>query len=272
MSSSVQAADDLIDRLLHARVFDLSQTVHADMPQLPGLPRLSLSLLRRHGDARRDAGYSSAQDLLVTISHAGTHIDAIGHVSVEGRLHGDRPAQETQTGVRGLRALGIEEVGPIVRRGVLLDIAGMLGVSLLDPAFRVTGALLDRCLRSTGQELRPGDVVLVRTGWGSLWDDPERYVSREAGLPGVDADGAEWLAQRRPFATGADCLMYERFHPSENGLPVHSRLIQGAGIHLIENMNLEPLADGGPAAFGFIALPLRLLGATGSQIRPIALA
>ena len=264
--------DELIARLQRARVFDLSQTVHPEMPQLPGLPRLSLSLVRRHGDSRRGEGYSSAQDLLVTLSHAGTHIDAIGHVSVDGRLHGDLPAGEVQTGVRGLNRLGIDAVDPIVRRGVLLDVAGLLGVPALEPAFGIGGELLERCRAAAGVELRPGDVVLVRTGWGRFWDEPDRYVSRQDGLPGVDADGAAWLADRRPFATGADCLMYERFDPADNRLQVHSRLIQGAGIHLIENMNLESLAASGVVEFAFVALPLRVIGATGSQIRPIALA
>lgn len=264
--------DQLIAALRAARVFDLSQPFHSAMPQLPGAPRFHLSLLRRHGDTMRGEGYSSANEVVFTICHAGTHIDAIGHVSVDGRLHGGLPAEEAQVGTRGLNRLGIDEVDPILRRGVLLDIAGLLGVPALPPAFGVGAELLERALEAAGTAIEPGDAVLVRTGWGQFWDDPERYVSLEAGLPGVNLDGARWLAERRVFLTGADCLMYEYFHPSDNRLPVHSFLVQGAGIHLIENMNLEAIAAGGPSRFAFVTLPLRLVGATGSQVRPVALA
>lgn len=267
-----RSGEGLIASLMAARVIDLSQTMHPGMPQLPGMPRYSVALLRRHGDSVRTGGYSSAHDVIATISHSGTHIDAIGHVSVDGRLYDDLPAGEVQTGTRGLGQLGIETVAPIIRRGVLLDIAGLLGVPALEPAFGVDASLLERAAAAAEVEVRPGDVVLVRTGWGRFWDEPDRYVSADRGLPGVDGDGAAWIAARRAFATGADVLMYERHAPADDRMPVHSTLIKGAGIHLIENMNLEGLVEADVHEFAFVALPLRVIGATGSQIRPIALA
>jgi kynurenine formamidase len=268
---SPETTRQLIHQLQGARVIDLAHAMYADMPQLPGAPRYHLSLLRRHGDAMRGGGYSAANELLFTIGHAGTHLDAIGHVSVDGRLFGGLAADEVQSGTQGLKQLGIEEVEPIVRRGVLLDIAGFLGVAALEPAFGVTGELLGACLAATGASIEPGDVVLVRTGWGQYWTDPERYVSREAGLPGVNADGAAWLVARGIFAAGADCLMFEQFHPSDNRLPVHCDLIQGAGIHLLENLNLEELAAARAVEFAVIVLPLKLNGATASPVRPVAI-
>ena len=263
--------NDLVSRLRDARVVDLAQTLHAEMPQLHGAPRFHLSLLRRHGDLVRGEGYSAANELLSTICHAGTHIDAIGHVSVDGLLYGDRSADEVQRGTRGLRELGIETVEPIVRRGILADVAGHLGVPALDPAFGISGDLLSATLEATGRHAEPGDVILVRTGWGRFWDDPERYVSRAAGLPGINDDGAAWIARAGAFATGSDTLMYEAVDPRDDRMRVHSRLIRRESIHLIENMNLETLA--GQDAFDFVVviLPLRLVGATGSQVRPIAI-
>jgi kynurenine formamidase len=268
---SADTTSDLIRHLQRARIVDLAHTLHGDMPQLPGAPRFHLSLLRRHGDAMRGGGYSAANEILFTIGHAGTHLDAIGHVSVDGRLFGDLSADEVQTGTQGLRQLGIETVEPIVRRGVLLDIAAFLGVDALAPAFGISGELLEGCLAAAGASIEVGDVVLVRTGWGQFWDDPERYVSREAGLPGVDRDGAAWLSARGIFAAGADCLMFEKFHPSDNQLPVHCDLIQGAGIHLLENLNLEALAGARATEFAIVVLPLKLVGATASPVRPIAI-
>lgn len=261
----------LIADVTAARIFDLSQPFTADMPQLPGAPRFQLGLLRRHGDAQRAGGYSAANELLITIGHAGTHIDALGHVSVDGRLHGGLSAEATQRGTGGLRQLGIETVEPIIRRTILLDVAGFLGVAALEPAFGVGGDLLQACLERTGSTIEAGDVVLVRTGWGAYWQDASKYVSQQAGLPGVDDDGARWLAEQRIFGTGADCLMYERYDPAEDRLPVHCRLIEAEGIHLIENMNLEMVAKAGVTECALVVLPLRLVGATASQVRPIAL-
>lgn len=268
--SSISTAD-LLTRLEQAPTYELSQPFSNEMPQLPGLPRFSLSLLRRHGDTVRDAGYSPAHDLLITLGHSGTHLDAIGHVSVDGRLYGDLDAEEVQRGPGGLRQLGIETVAPIIRRGVLADVAGHLGVPAVEPGFGIGADLLKASLDAEGVSLEEGDVCLVRTGWGAFWNDPERYVSRAAGLPGVNGDGAAWLAERRIFASGADCLMYEAFPLGSNALPAHSRLVAGAGIHLIENMNLESVAEAKLHTFVFIALPLRLVGATASQIRAIAI-
>lgn len=265
-------SSELVRLITSATVYDLGQPSHALMPQLPGAPRYTLTLLRRHGDLNRDGGFSSANELLVSICHAGTHIDAIGHVSVEGKLYGGLDASEIQVGTRGLQRLGIDEAAPIVRRGVLLDIAGMLGVEALEPATPITGELLERCANDSGVEVGAGDTVLVRTGWGRFWDDPVRYVSERDGLPGTNIDGARWLSDRGVAITGADCLMYEYFHPSNNELPVHCHLIQGHGVHLVENMLLEPLAEAGVKEFAFIVSPLKLVGATASPVRPIAIA
>ena len=270
-SPSTRSAE-LVSLITSGTVYDLGQPTHAAMPQLPNAPRFVLTLLRRHGDLSRGGGFSSANELVVLICHAGTHIDAIGHVSVNGKLFGGIDAAEVQVGTRGLQHLGIDQAAPIVRRGILLDIAGMLGVDALEPATPITGEMLERCATEAAVEVGPGDAVLVRTGWGRFWDDPVRYVSEVDGLPGTNIDGARWLADRGIAVTGADCLMYEYFHPSRNELPVHAHLIQGNGIHMVENMLLEPLAEAGIAEFALIISPLKLVGATGSPVRPIAIA
>ncbi|HEX3428163.1 MAG TPA: cyclase family protein [Candidatus Limnocylindrales bacterium] len=264
-------SSDLVRALQRSRVIDLGQPFHAEMPQPAGLPRFSLVTVRRHGDVTRAEGYSAAHDLLITLNHAGTHIDAIGHVSAHGRLHGDVSADEVQRGTGGLAGFGIQALAPIVRRCVLADVAGFLEVDRLEPAFGIGGDLLQASLQAQGSYLERGDVLLVRTGWGAMWEEPDRYLGQGRGLPGVDADGAEWIAAQGVSATGADCLMYERFDPSVNALPVHLRLVQGAAIPLIENLDLEELATTGAPAFTIVVLPLPLVGGTGSQVRPIAL-
>jgi len=110
----------------------------------------------------------------------------------------------------------------------------------------------------------------VRLGSGALWADPEAY--RAAG--GVTADGSRWLAARRPFAVGADNMAWDlpdEHDPELGSLPGHTILIVQEGIHIIESLYLEELAADGVREFGFICLPLKLRGGTGSPVRPIAL-
>lgn len=267
----IPADPRLLEMVSSAHVHDLAQPMHAQMPQLPGAPRYALTLLRRHGDVVRTGELSTANELVVTIGHAGTHMDALGHVSVAGNLHGGLSASTAQTGVGGLQELGIEAAPLLVRRGIMLDVAAHLGVDALPPGHGIDSATLRACEAAAGLSVGEGDVVFIRTGWGQFWTDADRYLGGGAGTPGVNLDGAVWLADKGIVATGSDCLTYECTDPAE-GLPVHGYLIQQRGIFLIENLNLESLAVDGPAEFLSVILPLRLVGATGSPVRPIAIA
>ena len=119
-------------------------------------------------------------------------------------------------------------------------------------------------------ELRPGDVALVRLGSGALFGDPDAYLA--AG--GVTAAGSRWLAERRPFAVGADNCAWDTIdsHDPELGsIPGHTILIVQAGVHIIESLYLEELAADGVREFAFVCLPLKLQCGTGCPVRPIAL-
>jgi kynurenine formamidase len=258
----------LIDALRGARAYDLEQPRFAGAPVFPAHePGLLLHLHRRH---ERDAAEprTSASALLVMTEHSGTHIDALCHQAYEGRLHGGVPVSaRVQTSV-GFTALGIDTVAPLVARGVLLDVAGTLGVPRLDPGHSVSAAELERA--ADGLALRPGDVVLVRLGSGALWADRAAYEA--AG--GVSAEGARWLAERRPLAVGADNLAWDVVgvpDPELGSLPGHTILIVQSGIHIIESLFLEELAADGVREFGFVCLPLKVRGGTGSPVRPLAL-
>ena len=262
--------DPLLGQILSCPVIDLAHSWAPDMPQWPGHPPFLLHLARRHGDTWRDSGYSSANEIIVTSGHTGTHIDGLGHSSCNGLLFGNRHAGDTQTGARGLRELGMEGVSPILRRGILLDIARQRGQETLPHDCALTAVDLALSERQAGIHIGSGDVVLIRTGWGQHWRNPAGYVNLQTGWPGPDASGADWLADRGIFATGADTITYERFDPRINRLPVHIRLIQKAGIHILENLDLEGLSATGHVEFLFVCLPLTLVGATGSPIRPVA--
>jgi kynurenine formamidase len=269
MSASLERLLEIVAGEL--RIHDLAQPMSNGMPSSPNHPGFRMALLRRHGDMVREDGSSASNELIVTGGHVGTHVDALSHVSYRGKLHLDVDAADAQVGGRFSRH-GIDEMEPIVGRGVLLDVAGQHGVDTLPAGYGISAADLEQTAAAQGVEVRAGDVVLVRSGWARTFDDAARFVGLETGVPGPDEDGARWLAERKIRATGGDTIAYEQI-PAGSGhraLPAHRLLIVEHGIHIIEVMNLEGLAAAGAWEFLFILAPLRIVGATGSPVRPLA--
>ena len=264
--------DMLADALASARVLDLGRPLVQGMPQSPNHPPFRMALQRRHGDVVRPDGGSAASEMIVTGGHVGTHIDALCHVSHQGRLFGGVDAADAQRGGR-FRALGVETVVPMLGRGVLLDVAGHLGVNCLEPGRPVTAADLQGCSAATSAKLRAGDVVFVRTGWGGHWEEATAFVGHESGVPGVDAAGAAWLADHGARAVGGETIAFEAIPPGagHRELPVHRILLVERGVHIIETVNLDQLAAGEHFEFAIILVPLPITGATGSPVRPLAL-
>jgi len=255
----------LLDALKDARAYDLEQPRYAGAPVFPvHEPGVILTLHRRHEHDAQEAR-TGASAMLVMAEHSGTHIDALCHQAYEGRLHGGLEVTGRVQTPTGFTALGIDTVAPIVTRGVLLDVARE---RRLPDGYAVTAADLEAA--ASDVELRPGDVVLVRLGSGALWADRPAYM--RAG--GISGDASRWLAARAPRAVGADNVAWDvpNDHDPELGsLPGHTILIVQEGIHIIESLYLEELAADGVKEFGFVCLPLKLRGGTGSPVRPIAL-
>ncbi|HEX2032568.1 MAG TPA: cyclase family protein [Chloroflexota bacterium] len=272
--SDAGAVNGLLAQLRARRIFDLGQTFEWGMPEWPNQPPFVLSLFRRHGDFERPGGFGAAIDVLSMCCHNGTHLDALGHISEHGRLHGGLPAEAVQRGTRGLSALGVDTVAPIVRRGLLLDLAGAMGVAELHPDRAIGAAELAAVAAGAGVRPAEGDCVLLRTGWGRHWPDPSRYLSSQTGVPGPDLEACRWLADQGVFLVGADTPTVEHFQPGAAAPPFqgHRHLIVERGIHLLENLNLEAPAAAGVRECLFVCLPLKLVGATGSPVRPIAIA
>lgn len=248
-----------------ARVFDLAQPYFVGMPHHPSHPPYLFGLTKKHGDMLTPAGNSSAADAIAMGSHVGTHIDGFGHFSCGGQLHGNLAAAERQSYVGGLTVHAADGIAPLVRRGVLLDFAadGPLAADT-----EVTPAMMEAC----GVSIGTGDVVLLRTGWAQYWRDAGRYINAQSGTatgPGPGIAGARWLSEQRPVAVGSDTVAFERVPAPD--MPVHVHLLFECGIHLIEALNLEELAAAGAKEFLFIGAPLKLEGATGAPMRPLAL-
>jgi kynurenine formamidase len=264
-----------IDALLSARVFDLEQPRFAGMPIHPvHQPGYFYALHRRHRDTYRPESQgprSSASGVLTLMEHSGTHLDALCHQAKELQMFGGVAVDAAETPA-GFSRLGIETVPPLLRRGVLLDVCTHKGVHLLPARYSISADELTQCATAEGVEARAGDVLLVRTGYGALWNDEAAYLE----AAGVSKSGTLWAAERGVAAVGADNMAWdvtdERDPETGATLFAHLYLLPQKGVYIIENLNLEELARARCFTFAFIGIPLKFTGATGSPLRPLALA
>jgi kynurenine formamidase len=212
---------------------------------------------------------SRSADCMSMFLHTGTHVDALNHIGYHGTIFNGFTEAE-HLGSRHWHRAGVDRHPPVITRGVLLDVAALHGVDELPPSHSIGPADLEATLARQGTELRRGDVVLIRTGRMRAWPDAARFVPDE---PGLDLDGARLLAERGAVLIGADNVGLER-HPSpdpDNWQPVHGFLLAEAGIPIMEIVDLEELGEAGVHEFAFIGACLKIRGATGSPIRPLAL-
>ncbi|HET7480275.1 MAG TPA: cyclase family protein [Rubrobacteraceae bacterium] len=256
------------------RVFDLEQPRTDRMPIHSAHQQAGYSyLLHRHHESEyrpaESGPRSGAAGIIICGEHTGTHIDALCHQAGDLKLYGDIAVSEVQTS-RGFSKLAVEEIPPILAPGVLLDVAAKDGVDSLETGHAVTAEDLDECCEQQGVSVEAGSVLIVRTGNGRYWEDTERYLAG----PGMDASASYWAAEKGVLAVGADNMAWDApgVKDPELGclLPGHLILLVRHGIYIVENLVLEELAAAGHHRFEFVCAPLKLVGATGSPVRPLA--
>ncbi len=208
-------------------------------------------------------------DKLAMESHSGTHIDALGHVWAEERFYNNFPKDEVFNAA--VLKTGIENVRSMVGRGVMLDVAEYRGVDHMGPGEVVTSDELDDIAAAQGIEIQQGDVVLIRTGWHTvffkdrtLWD---------SAIPGPDGSLASWLKEKDICALGADQPTVEARKSLADPNPsyLHRYALRDLGIYLLENIDLEELSRDKVYEFLFIGAPLRLMYASGAPWNPLAI-
>ncbi len=254
------------------RVLSLAQNLSPRTPVPQHRAGMQHFMGRDGGDyaagARRPGGFQFAEDTVVLPLHVGTHIDALCHAWYDDALYNGFPASGTRS-TSGATRCGIDKMGPVVGRGVLLDIAGVHGDPLRDGA-AIAPRDLEQAAKRVGVAVGKGDIVVIRTGWVEHQGRADS-VSFD-GEPGLDLDAALWLAEREIAAVGADNFAVEVI-PFAQGtvFPVHQRLIRDFGVPLLEGLLLRELATTGRREFLFVASPLPVVGGTGSPINPIAI-
>ena len=260
-------------------IYDLSHTIQEGAP-IVGPHQTAYSLQtktypedgipnRRKAGATNDAG--AIMEHIELSVHVGTHVDALGHFTIGDRMYGGFKSSET-IGDHGLAHLGIDNMPPLITRGVFIDVSTLDGGEYLDGGRAITAQDLHGALDGAGVEIEDGDVVCIRTGWGRFYEmDPVRYAATE---PGLDISAARWLTARRICAVGSDNMAIEVTpgidHPRIQ-YPVHQHFLVETGVYMIENMMLDELARDAVSIFCFILLAVKLKNATGVPVRPIAL-
>jgi len=222
-------------------------------------------------------GVGRSQNELITYSgdafsmytHCGTHLDTLNHFGYHGEVF-NHFHHHDHLGSRGWTKNGADKHPPVVARGIMLDIPALLGVDMLPSSYGITGAELNDALRRQRLELRPGDVVLVRTGRIKSWPDPTAYM---VDSPGLNLDGAKFLAEAGAMMIGTDTVSFEQMptEDEDNWQVVHTYLLAECGVPIMEVVDCEALAEEGIDEFAFVGACIKLRGATGSPIRPLAM-
>lgn len=265
---------DVLKQVASGKVYDLGVDLFVGMPNCCGSSGdPTFQIWMTHTPVRDTAKelLSYSGDGVSMYTHSGTHLDTLNHFGLHGKIWNQVSAEDA-LGVRGWTKSGADKYPPIVARGVLIDMAKSKNVAHLPASYAITAADLQEALKKQGTTLRPGDVVLTRTGLMTLWPDQAKY--RLEDQAGLSLEAAQWLVEgQKAMLLGADNFGVESF-PSkdpDNFVPVHAYLLAERGVSLLEVLWLEDLAKDQVYEFLFIASPLKLRGGTASPVRPLAI-
>ncbi|MGH9785653.1 MAG: cyclase family protein [Terriglobia bacterium] len=249
-------------------VIELGHVLSSSMPLNPGR---MFNLVTKRTQSNQGSNRRGGNEEIITseIGQVGTQFDGFAHQTIGDSLYNCRKQDEISTR-NGFTSLGIEQVGTLLTRGALIDVAGLKGVEMLPESYEITVQDLEQSLQRKNLRLQPGDAVIIHTGWGRLWGkDNARYLRNN---PGLGVAAAEWLARQDPMLIGIDNAPVNVTPSPDPKLsnPVHQIMLVVNGIHLLENLKLDQLAATGAAEFAFIVQPLKLQGASGSTVAPVA--
>ena len=250
-------------------VIELGRTLEGNMP-LFGTRRFEIHT-KRTGPSLGNNKRRSNEELVVTeLGQVGTQFDMFSHQTIGNALYNCIDSDEIGTR-NGFTRLGVEKIGMLFTRGILLDVAAAKGVDMLEGGYEITPADLEAAASREGISIQAGDAVLIHTGYGKLWGvDNAKY---NASAPGLGIKAAEWLAAKDVMLFGADTFPVEVApNPDKSiSLPVHQIALVINGIFLLENMKLDELAAKKAYEFAFAVQPRKIKGGSGSTVAPVAI-
>lgn len=250
-------------------VIELGHVLRATMP-ISANRGFSVLTKRTSMNPQSNRRGSNEEVVIAEMGQVGTQFDGFAHQTIGNGTYNCFSNDDISTRT-GFTKLGVQNVGALVTRGVLIDVAASKSVGMLPDTYEISVQDLQEALAKQNMTLQPGDAVIIHTGWGKLWEqDNARYSSRN---PGVGVAAAEWLARQSPVIVGADTPPVE-VSPNPDpqlSLPVHQIMLVVNGIHTLENLKLDELAAKRVYEFAFVIQPLKIQGATGSTVAPIAI-
>jgi kynurenine formamidase len=249
-------------------VIELAHVLGPTMPFF-GPRRFDMHLKRTFMNTGTNERGSNEEMVLSEIGQVGTQFDGFAHQSHRNSHYNCFKTDEISSR-SGFTKLGIQNTGAFITRGVLIDVAGFKGVETLGDNYEITVADLEGALNKQNTTLQAGDAIIIHTGWGKIYGkDNARFVKS---CPGIGVKAAEWLIAKDPILLGSDNWPVE-VAPNPDpqlSLPVHQIALVVNGVHLLENLKLDELVSKQAYAFAFIMQPLKIQGATGSTVSPIA--
>ncbi len=265
-AAKVLEARDLIKT---GTVYQLGHAYETAMP-LFGTRHYSLRIPQTFGPLGSNRLMYHDEIVSGELGQIGTQFDGLGHIGIGNVFYNGNDRADFAK-PEGLVKLGVENVGALATRGVLIDVPALKGVAQLPGGYEITVADLTSALAREKVEIRPGDVVLFHTGWGSLWIKDNAKFNASAPGPGLAA--AQYLVDHRVALVGSDTWSMEVIPNPDKDLafPVHQLLIPRNGIYIFENLLTEELARDRAYEFAFFFAPLKLTGATGSPGNPLAI-
>lgn len=249
-------------------VIELGRVLAPDIPMVPGRT-FTLTTKRTTGPLGANRRYSNEELVVTELGQVGTQFDMFSHQGMDGAFYNCVPIAEVATRT-GFSRLGVESIGALFTRGVLVDIAALKGVDMLPVTHEISVAEIEAALARERLTIQPGDAVLFHTGWGRLWGvDNQKYATA---APGIGVAAAEWLAKQNVMLIGSDTGPVEVLPNPDAAidLPVHQIALVVNGIFLLENLKLDQLAAGRVHEFALVLQPLKIKGGTGSTVAPIA--
>jgi kynurenine formamidase len=246
----------------------------------PENPNPALHMMIQGGDDCVIPGldFEAVMDFVGVAFHgmATSHIDALCHVMVDGRMYNGFSREEVKsTGARRGSIMCARD--GIVSRGVFLDLPRTLGVPWLEPRTAVSVADLERAEASAAVTVSEGDILLVGTGRDARREELGPWSPHEVGLAGLHAECVPWLHERGVAVLGGDGVSDPLPESGISGwpMPVHQCALPAMGVHLLDNLRLDRLAEAcarlGQWTFQLTVAPLRIAKGTGSPVNPIAL-
>jgi kynurenine formamidase len=267
-------ASEILNAIRRAKVYDLGQPYWSGMPVHPADPPFQFYLYRYHEHTKKlfdslAPGFSDSIGLLVTSMHSGTHFDTPIHMARDLKsLNHDLTKFEQDKGYVGLppELKSVDQVPPLVKKGILLDVAASKGQDILSERYEITPEDLEKTAKLEGVNIEQGDCVLVRTGYSRFFTtDADAYLHKYAGL---GADATRWIAERKPSIVGIDNLAAGVPKPFE----IHNILLSDNGIFMMKSLNLEELGKDKKYTSVVVVLPLKIRGGEASLVRPVAFA